>query len=101
MIKNNQQRRDLKRRKTVESYKIERSLRKSFYEDESNDRVERTKVRNQLRALPRDSSSTRVVNRCVDTGVARSVTRRFRRSRQVVLQLARKGELAGVKKASQ
>ncbi|MDM5210484.1 30S ribosomal protein S14 [Peribacillus sp. NJ4] len=53
-----------------------------------------------LAKLPRDSSPTRVNNRCGVTGRPRGYMRKFNMSRIAFRELAHKGHLPGVKKAS-
>ncbi|MFD6439163.1 30S ribosomal protein S14 [Peribacillus sp. NPDC060186] len=53
-----------------------------------------------LAKLPRDSSPTRVHNRCGVTGRPRGYMRKFNMSRIVFRELAHQGHLPGVKKAS-
>jgi small subunit ribosomal protein S14 len=53
-----------------------------------------------LNKLPRDSSPTRLHNRCAVTGRPRGYLRKFNMSRIVFRELAHKGQLPGVKKAS-
>ncbi len=53
-----------------------------------------------LRKLPRDSASTRLHNRCEITGRPRGYLRKFKMSRIAFRELAHKGQLPGVKKAS-
>jgi small subunit ribosomal protein S14 len=50
--------------------------------------------------MPRDASKTRHRNRCGVTGRPRAYLRKFGMSRIAVRELAHKGELPGVKKAS-
>jgi len=53
-----------------------------------------------LLRLPRDSSPTRIRNRCPLTGRGRAIVRRFGLSRLIFRSLANAGRLVGVKKAS-
>jgi small subunit ribosomal protein S14 len=53
-----------------------------------------------LAALPRDSSPTRLVNRCEVTGRRRAYLTKFKMSRITFRELASKGEIPGVIKAS-
>ncbi|ANU14370.1 SSU ribosomal protein S14p (S29e) [Planococcus halocryophilus Or1] len=53
-----------------------------------------------LAQLPKDSSPTRLNNRCVVTGRPRSFMRKFGMSRITFRELAHKGQIPGVKKAS-
>ncbi len=53
-----------------------------------------------LAKLPRDSSATRLHNRCSMTGRARSFYRKFGVSRLVFRELALQGKIPGVIKSS-
>ncbi len=53
-----------------------------------------------LAKLPRNSSSTRVRNRCVLTGRGRGVYEKYGLCRQMFRKLALEGKLPGVRKAS-
>ncbi|MBG9447486.1 30S ribosomal protein S14 [Cytobacillus firmus] len=53
-----------------------------------------------LRKLPRDSSPTRLKNRCQVTGRPRGYLRKFKMSRIAFREFAHKGQVPGVKKSS-
>ena len=53
-----------------------------------------------LSKLPRDSSATRLHNRCMMTGRARSYYRKFGVSRLVFRELALQGKIPGIVKSS-
>ena len=53
-----------------------------------------------LAALPRDSSPVRSNNRCEITGRSRAYLRKFKISRIMLRELALKGMIPGMKKAS-
>lgn len=53
-----------------------------------------------LRKLPRDSSPTRLKNRCELTDRPRGYLRKFKMSRIAFRELAYKGQIPGVKKSS-
>jgi small subunit ribosomal protein S14 len=53
-----------------------------------------------LQRLPRDSSPTRLHNRCEITGRPRGYLRQFKMSRIAFRELAHKGQIPGVKKSS-
>lgn len=53
-----------------------------------------------LSKLPRNASPTRLKNRCELTGRPRGYMRKFSMSRIAFRELAHKGQLPGVKKAS-
>lgn len=53
-----------------------------------------------LQKMPRNSSAVRIKNRCNVTGRSRGYMRYFGLSRQQFREMARRGELPGVKKSS-
>jgi small subunit ribosomal protein S14 len=61
---------------------------------------ERQLARIALNKMPRDSSPVRLRNRCLMTGRARGVYRKFRLSRLTFRELALHGFIPGVTKAS-
>lgn len=79
---------ELKRQKLVEQYAgIRRELKaKGDWE--------------ALSKLPRDSAPARLHNRCTVTGRHRGYMRKFKLSRIAFRELAHKGRIPGVKKAS-
>ena len=50
--------------------------------------------------MPRDASATRYRNRCSDTGRPRAYFRKFGLSRIALRDMAHRGELPGIRKAS-
>ena len=77
-----------KRQALVEKYA---ALRKELKEQGDYD---------ALRKLPRDSSPTRLKNRCQITGRPRGYLRKFEMSRIAFREYAHKGQIPGVKKSS-
>ena len=61
---------------------------------------ERFDARIKLAELPRNSSPTRIRNRCELTGRPRAVYRKFKLSRLALRELASSGALPGVVKSS-
>ena len=57
-------------------------------------------ARRKLEELPRDSSPTRLRNRCGLTGRPRGVFRKFGLGRNKLRDIAMRGEIPGVVKAS-
>ena len=53
-----------------------------------------------LQKLPKNSSPVRLKNRCIFTGRTRGYYRKFGVSRLVLREMALKGEIPGLKKAS-
>ncbi len=88
--------RDKNRRQLFQEYEADRLALKILQ------RIDPTDVRVQegLHNLPRNSSKTRIRNRCVNTGRPRGVWRAFRLSRIQLRTLALKGELMGVRISS-
>ena len=92
--------RDQKRRKTVEKFKARRAqLLEIIYDQRASDEA-RTEARDKLQKLPRDASPVRLRNRCALTGRPRGVYRKFGLGRNKLRDLAMKGEVPGVIKAS-
>nr|YP_010478884.1 ribosomal protein S14 [Neustupella aerophytica]UVI61189.1 ribosomal protein S14 [Neustupella aerophytica] len=54
----------------------------------------------KLQKLPRDSSKTRLINRCWKTGRGKAVFRDFGLCRHMVREMANQGLLPGVQKSS-
>ncbi|BBN68804.1 mitochondrial ribosomal protein S14, partial [Prunus dulcis] len=92
--------RDHHRRLLAAKYELRRNLYKALCKDPSLPSDLREENRFKLSKLPRNSSFTRVRNRCIFSGRARAVYETFRMSRIVFRTLASKGMLNGIKKAS-
>ena len=88
MAKKSNVARDLKRRKMYEKYAAKRAELKQLGDLEG------------LAKLPRNSSPTRLKNRCIETGRGHGYMRTFGLSRLSFREHAAKGEIPGVKKAS-
>lgn len=89
-----------KRKRTVARFLEKRRELKETIRDVKRPGSEREAAARKLRKLPRDSSPTRVRNRCQVTGRARGNYRKFGLSRIAFRELAREGEIPGVTKAS-
>ncbi len=77
--------------------------RKALLEIANNDALEmeeRFEARLKLAELPRNSSATRIRNRCGMTGRPRAYYRKFRLCRVQLRDLANKGMIPGVTKSS-
>ena len=76
--------------------------RRQMYAQYSAKRIELKKLGDQegLAALPRNSSKTRLKNRCLETGRPRGYMRQFGLSRISFREHASKGEIPGITKAS-
>ncbi len=80
--------RDIKRRKMHDKFAAKRAELKALGDLEG------------LHKLPRNSSPTRLKNRCTETGRARSFMRQFGLSRLSFREHAVKGDIPGVTKSS-
>ena len=92
--------RDKKRRKTVEKFKSKRAALIEIIEDSRASDEARDEARAKLQRLPRDASPVRLRNRCALTGRPRGVYSKFGLGRNKLRDLALKGEIPGVIKAS-
>jgi small subunit ribosomal protein S14 len=92
--------RDKKRRKTVQKFKARRTqLLEVIYDSRATDEAKDV-ARAKLQKLPRDASPVRLRNRCALTGRPRGVYSKFGLGRNKLRDLALKGEVPGVIKAS-
>ena len=87
-------------RKIVENKKETRAKLKAIIYDRDADPAVRFKAQLKLASMPRNSSSTRVRNRCMITGRGRGYYRKFGISRIMLREMASRGLMPGVRKAS-
>jgi len=80
--------RDLKRQKMIRKYAAKRAELKELGDQEG------------LAKLPRNSSPSRLKNRCAETGRGRGYMRQFGLSRLAFREHASKGEIPGITKSS-
>jgi small subunit ribosomal protein S14 len=92
--------RELKRQKLVAQYAAKRAALKEIANDESKPMEERFKARLKLAKLPRNSSPTRLHNRCQLTGRPKAYHRKLKMSRIMLRDLASKGQIPGMVKSS-
>jgi small subunit ribosomal protein S14 len=92
--------REHKRRKTVEKFKAKRAALLEIIHDARAPDEDKDAARSGLQKLPRDASPTRLRNRCSLTGRPRGVYRKFGLARNKLRELALRGEVPGVIKAS-
>ena len=92
--------RDIKRVKLAEKYASKRASLKAIIDDSNKSDEERYEARLKLQQLPRNSNPTRQRNRCAITGRPRGVFRKFGLARNKLRELAMKGEIPGMTKAS-
>ena len=92
--------RDVKRARVAEKFASKRAALKAIIDDSSKTDEERYEARLKLQQVPRDASPTRQRNRCAITGRSRGVFRKFGLGRMKLRELAMKGEIPGMTKAS-
>jgi len=89
-----------KRRRMVAQYAGRRAALKELANDMSKPAEERFAARIKLAELPRNSSKTRIRNRCELTGRSRGFYRKLRMCRNQLRELASKGLIPGMVKSS-
>ena len=92
--------RDIKRARLAEKYAPKRAALKAIIDDQSKSDEERYQARLALQQLPRNSSPTRQRNRCAITGRPRGVFSKFGLGRSKLREMAMRGEVPGMTKAS-
>lgn len=92
--------REAKRQALVAKYAKKRAALKAILADAQAGEEAHAAARAQLQALPRNANPTRLRNRCALTGRPRGVFRKFGLGRHKVRELAFRGEIPGLVKAS-
>ena len=92
--------RDIKRVKLAEKYAAKRAAFKAIIDDQSKSDEERYHARLALQQLPRNANPTRQRNRCIVTGRPRGVFSKFGLTRHKLREMAMRGEVPGMTKAS-
>jgi len=92
--------REAKRRKTVAKYATKRAELNALVNDPKLADEDRAAAREKLQKLPRNSSPVRLRNRCQLTGRPRGVFRKFGLARNKLREIAMRGEIPGLTKAS-
>jgi small subunit ribosomal protein S14 len=88
------------RRALVKKYAARRERLLAVANDEGRSMEERFEARLKLAELPRNSSATRVVNRCEITGRPRAYYRKLGMSRIALRELGSQGLIPGLVKSS-
>jgi small subunit ribosomal protein S14 len=92
--------RELKRRKTVAKFAAKRAELVAAMNNFQASDEERAEARAKFEKLPRNASPVRLRNRCQLTGRPRGVFRKFGLSRNKLREIAFRGEVPGMTKAS-
>ncbi len=100
MAKTSMVERERRRAKIVKRYAVRRAALKELIRSPRTSPEERAAAQNTLQAMPRDASPSRQRNRCAITGRSRGVYRKFGLSRVKIREVAFRGEIPGLAKAS-
>ena len=92
--------RDKKRRVIVKKYAAKRKELLEVINNQRFSHEDRYAARLKLQQLPRDASPVRLRNRCALTGRPRGVYKKFGLARSKLRDIAMRGEIPGVIKAS-
>ena len=92
--------REAKRQKMVKKYAAKRAELKDVIADESKPMEERFRASLKLAKLPRNSSATRLHNRCQLTGRPHAYYRKLKVSRIALRDLGSQGQIPGLVKSS-
>ncbi|MFV0360792.1 30S ribosomal protein S14 [Tropicimonas sp.] len=100
MAKKSMIEREKKREKLVAQDAARRAALKEIANDEERPMEERFKARLKLAKLPRNSSATRLHNRCQVSGRPKAYYRKLKMSRIALRDLASEGRIPGMVKSS-
>ena len=100
MAKKSMVNREVKRAKLVKQFAARRAVLKAVVTDQAKPMEERFKATIKLASLPRNSSATRMHNRCQLTGRPHAYYRKLKLSRIMLRDLASFGQIPGMVKSS-
>ena len=100
MAKKSMIERQKKRERMVAKYAAKRAALNDVINDQSKPMEERFKATLKLAELPRNSSATRLHNRCQLTGRPHAYYRKLKLSRIMLRELGSQGQIPGLVKSS-
>jgi small subunit ribosomal protein S14 len=100
MAKTSMVERERRRAKIVKRYAVQRAALKEQIRSPRTSQDDRAAAQAKLQSMPRDASKSRQRNRCAITGRSRGVYRKFGLSRVKIREVAFRGEIPGLTKAS-
>ncbi|MCX7034581.1 MAG: 30S ribosomal protein S14 [Arenimonas sp.] len=100
MAKTSMVNRDIKRKKLVKKFAAKRTELKTIITSVTASYEEKMAAVDKLQKLPRDSSPSRVRNRCELTGRSRGVYSKFGLGRNKLREATMRGDVPGLRKAS-
>ena len=92
--------RQVKREQLVKKYAPKRKALQAIIDDVKRSDEERMEARLKVQQLPRNANATRLRNRCALTGRPRGTFRKFGLGRNKLREVAMRGEVPGLVKAS-
>lgn len=92
--------REAKRRALVAKYAVKRAALTAIIQDGKASEEDKAAARDAIQKMPRDASPVRLRNRCALTGRPRGFYRKFGLARNKVREIAMRGEIPGLTKAS-
>jgi small subunit ribosomal protein S14 len=100
MAKTNMVEREKRRARIVKKYAAKRAQLKELIRSPKTSPEDRAAAQAKLQSQPRDASASRQRKRCAITGRSRGVYRKFGLSRVKIREVASRGEIPGLSKAS-
>lgn len=92
--------REVRRQKLVAKYAAKRAALRAILKDPEASFEAKMEAQRKLQELPRDSCPVRVQSRCQLTGRPHAVYRKFGLGRNKLRELAMRGDVPGITKAS-
>lgn len=100
MAKTSMINREVKRKKLVKQHGAKREALKKIICSPTAGYEEKMEASTKLQKLPRDSSPSRITNRCALTGRPRGVYSKFGLGRNKLREATMRGDVPGLRKAS-
>jgi small subunit ribosomal protein S14 len=100
MAKESSMNKNKARRALVEQHAAKRARLKAIIGDATKPLPERIRATQKLAEMPRNSSKTRIRNRCELTGRSRAYYRKLKVCRNMLRELASQGRIPGMVKSS-
>ena len=100
MAKTSMIEREKRRAKLVKRYATKRAALKETIRSPKSTDAEREEATRKLQSMPRDSSASRIRNRCAITGRSRGTYRKFGLARTKLREATMRGDVPGLRKAS-
>jgi small subunit ribosomal protein S14 len=100
MAKTSMIEREKRREKLVKQHAAKRARLKETIRSPKSTDAEREEAASKLQTMPRDTSASRLRNRCAITGRPRGTYRKFGLARTKLREATMRGDIPGLRKAS-